>query len=313
MMSFASETKNELSRILPEKQCCMLAEQAGFIRTCGSIALRGSGRFRIVMNTEHPAVARHIHTLMKACFRISPEIEVGRGSRLKKGRYYLLTVEPEQLSEQILRDTGIVMMRNGMNYITDGIYDGLVRKKCDRKAFLRGAFLGAGTMTHPEKAYRYEIVCNSEMLASDLRRLINTFEGLHARTAVRRHDHVVYVRDAEQILDLLALMGAHSQYFFYEEVRLRKEMRNEANRRSNCDQANIDKSVAAAERQLASIRKIRDSIGLDALPPKLEETARARLEHPDVSIEELGKMMDPPLKKSGINHRLRKLAEIAQQ
>ncbi|MGI6737602.1 MAG: DNA-binding protein WhiA [Anaerovoracaceae bacterium] len=312
-MSFASETKTELAHVMPEKKCCMLAEIAGFIRVCGSIGLQGPGRFRIVITTDNAAVARHYKTLMKAYFSVDVEIEIGEGPALHKGHTYLLSVGPEQLSEQILRETGILMIREGLNYITDGIYDGLIRTKCCRKAYLRGAFLGAGTMTNPEKEYDFEIKCATEALAADLRRLIGSFVDLRAAVTKRRGMYITYVKDAGRILDLLAIMGAHTRYFAYEDVRLTKELRNEANRRSNCDQANIDKAVAASERQIAAIRRIEERSGLDSLPPRLRETARMRLAHPEASIAELGEMMNPPLKKSGINNRLRRLLELAEQ
>lgn len=310
-MSFSSETKNELARIKPEKKCCMLAEISGFIRVCGSIMLQGGGKFKIVTTTENPAVARHFKKMLKEYFGIEAEIEVGQGNTLKKGRYYQIGIGPEQMSDQILRETGILMIREGMNYITDGIYEGLIKTKCCRKAYLRGIFLGAGTMTNPEKEYHFEIVCTTDTLAGDVKRLINSFVDLHARKSARKKEYIAYVKGSGQILDILAIMGAHSQYFIYEDVRLRKEMRNEANRKSNCDQANIDKSVAAAEKQIMDIKHIERTFGLDDLPPKLLEVALMRLEHPDVSIAELGEMLNPPLKKSGVNNRLKKIAEIA--
>jgi len=312
-MSFSSETKNELARIKPLKKCCMLAEIAGFIRVSGSIVLMGFGKFKIVLTTENPAVARHYKSLIKEYFNVDAEIDVGQGNTLKKGKYYLITIGPDQLSEQVLRETGILMIREGFNYITDGIYEGLIKTKCCKKAYLRGAFLGAGTMTNPEKEYQFEIICNTDTLAGDMRKLINSFVDLHSKKIQRKKEYVTYVKEASQILDILAIMGAHTQYFAYEDVRLTKEMRNEANRRSNCDQANIDKVVEAAEKHIKNIKKIQKKKGLDSLPLKLKEVAELRLENPEVSLTQLGEMLDPPLKKSGINNRLKRIAEIAER
>ena len=136
-MSFSSETKNELARIMPEKKCCMLAEIAGFIRFAGSIHLAGGGKFRIVMTTSNPAVARHYKTLIKTYFSVDTTVGMGQESSPKKGHSYMLSIGPENLSEQILRETGILMVKEGMNFISDGIYDGLVRTKCCRKSYLR--------------------------------------------------------------------------------------------------------------------------------------------------------------------------------
>lgn len=310
-MSFSMETKNELAHVMPEKKCCMLAEIAGFIRMCGSIRLAGGGKFRIVTTTENPAVARHYKKLIKEYFGIDAELEVGQGNTLKKGRAYLLTIGPENLSEQILRETGILMVREGMNYISDGIYDGLIRTKCCRKACLRGIFLASGTITDPEKSYHIEFNCSSQILAGDVKKLINSFVDLHAKVSARKKNYAVYVKEAEQIIDILAIMGAHSQIFAFEDVRITKEIRNKANRINNCDNANIDKALQAAEKQLGWIRRIQETKGLRALPDKLYEVAVLRLDNPEATLQELAEMMDPPMKKSGINNRFRKIEEFA--
>ena len=195
-MSFSADTKNELAHVEPEKKCCMLAEIAGFIRMCGSIRLAGGGKFEIVTATEHPAVARHYKRMLKEYFGIDAELAVGQGSGLKKGRSYLLSIGPENLSEQILRETGILMVKEGMNYISDGIYDGLIRTKCCRKACLRGIFLASGTITDPEKSYHLEFSCSSQILAGDVKKLINSFVDLHAKVSARKKNYAVYVKEA---------------------------------------------------------------------------------------------------------------------
>lgn len=312
-MSFSMDTKNELAHIVPEKKCCMLAEIAGFIRMCGSIRLAGGGKFRIITMTENPAVARHYKKMIKAYFGVDTELEVGAGNTLTKGRAYFLTIGPQELSEQILRETGILMVKEGMNYISDGIYDGLIRTKCCRKAYLRGLFLAGGTITDPEKAYHIEFSCASQNLAADVRKLINSFVDLHAKISPRKKNYAVYVKEAEQIIDILAIMGAHSQIFSFEDVRITKEIRNKANRINNCDNANIDKTLQAAEKQLAWIRKIQEKKGLRFLPDKLYDAAVLRLDNPEATLQELADMMDPPMKKSGINNRFRKIEEIASK
>lgn len=310
-MSFSADTKNELAHVEPEKKCCMLAEIAGFIRMCGSIRLAGGGKFEIVTATEHPAVARHYKRMLKEYFGIDAELAVGQGSGLKKGRSYLLSIGPENLCEQILRETGILMVKEGMNYISDGIYDGLIRTKCCRKACLRGIFLASGTITDPEKSYHLEFSCSSQILAGDVKKLINSFVDLHAKVSARKKNYAVYVKEAEQIIDILAIMGAHSQIFAFEDVRITKEIRNKANRINNCDNANIDKTLKAAEKQLSWIHKIQETKGLAFLPDKLREVAVLRLENPEATLQELADMMDPPMKKSGLNNRFRKIEELA--
>lgn len=311
-MSFALDTKNELARIVPEKKCCMLAEIAGFMRFAGSIKLIGFGKFEIDMTTSNPAVARHYKTLLKTYFNIDPEIVIGQDNSLKRGHSYILCIGPEDLSEQIMRETGVLMVKEGMNFISDGIYDGLIRTKCCRKAYLRGAFLAAGTVNNPEKRYHMEIATSTEMLAKELRKLINHFVDISAKVVERKKGYGVYLKAGEQIKDILAIMGASQQFFKFDEVMMIKELKTETNRINNLDNANIDKAIKAAEKHINAIKKIEEIKGLDFLTPKLRDAAMARLEYPEVGIEELGKLMDPPLSKSGINNRLRKLEEIAK-
>jgi len=312
-MTFSKDTKDELAHVVPEKNCCLLAEIAGFIRVCGSIKLMGGGKFKVVLSTEHNAVARHYKKLIKAYFDVDPTVEIGRSQAINKGKVYLMTLGPEELSEQILRETGILMLRGGMNYISDGIYEGLIKTKCCRKSYLRGLFLGTGTMSNPEKGYQFEIVCDSEILAGDVKRLLNGFIDIHAKVVVRKGQYVVYVKAASQILDLLAIMGAHTQYFSFEDIRMKKELVNRANRIQNCDQANIDKTVMASEKQISDIRAVTARGGMDILPKKLREIAVLRLENPDASMTEIGAMLDPSLKKAGVNNRFARIAELAKK
>lgn len=312
-MSFAAETKNELSRVVVEKKCCMLAEISGFLRVSGSIRLAGGGKMRIVITTENPAVARHYKRLIKEYFQIDTELEVEECPPPKKGHQYLLTIGPEMRSEQILRETGILLVREGNNYISDGIYTDLIRTKCCRKAYLRGIFMGAGTMNDPEKSYHLEFVCNSKNLAMDLKKLINTFVDLTAKVVERKGQYIVYMKKAEYISDMLALIGAHSQVFEFENVRIKKELMNETVRLTNCDSANTDRALDASQKQIENIKKIERMKGLDYLPEKLKQAAVMRLEHPDANLTQLGEMMNPPMKKSGINNRMRKIEEIANK
>ena len=312
-MSFSLDTKNELARIVPEKKCCMLAEIAGFMRIAGSIRLVGLGKFEIVMTTSNPAVARHYKTMIKTYFSIDPKIVMGQDNSLKRGHAYILSIGPEDLSEQIMRETGILMVKEGMNFISDGIYDGLIRTKCCRKAYLRGAFLAAGTVNNPEKRYHFEITTSTEMLAKELRRLINHFVDISAKVVARKNGYGVYLKSGEQIRDMLAIMGASQQFFKFDEVMMIKEFKSQTNRINNLDNANIDKALKAAEHQIGCIRKIQEARGLDFLSPKLREAAEIRMEHPEMGIEELGKLMTPPLSKSGINNRLRRIEEIAKE
>ena len=311
-MSFVQETKNELARVHPEKTCCKIAEIAGFLRFAGSIGIVGREKYRIVMTTPNLAIVRHYKTLIREYFEVDVSIEVSQGAAFDRGNMYSITLGPEQLSEMILREAGILMARAGRNSISDGIYDELLRTKCCRKSYLRGAFLAAGTMSNPEKGYHYEITTASEACARDLRRLINTFDDITPKIVARRTRYGVYLKAREQIADMLAIMGASTQYFAYQDVMMKKDLLTHAHRADNLDNANIDKAVRAAQEQLEWIRRIEARGGLSSLTPKLQAVAMARLDHPDAGLEELGRLMDPPLSKSGVNNRLRRLGEIAK-
>ena len=317
-MSFASETKNELARIEPEKKCCMLAEISGFLRVAGSIGLVGFGKFKIIVTTDNPAVARHYKKLIQDYFGIETKLEIGEGKAIGKSRSskkfsYSITIDADNRSEQILRETGILLVREGNNYISDGIYSGIVRTKCCKKAYLRGVFMGAGTMSDTEKSYDLEFVLDSANIASDLKKLINSFVDLSCKVTERRGKHVVYMKKADYLSDILALMGASSQVFSMEETRIKKEMVGSARRMSNCDSANMDRSIEASMKHIEAIKKIQNTKGLASLPDNLREAAELRIEHPDISIAALGELCNPPLKKSGINKRLMKIEEIASK
>lgn len=311
-MSFASDTKNELSRVVPGKKCCELAEIAGFIRAAGSIGLAGGGKYDIRVSTENPAVARHIKKLLQDYFKVGAELSIGESESLKKGHSYILRIGPNQKSDSILRETGLLLVREGNNYLADGIYDDLIRKKCCRRAYLRGIFLAAGSVSDPEKSYHLEFTLERKPVAEDLKKLINTFDDLSAKVTVRKKKYVVYVKKFQYVSDMLAIMGAHSQVLKIEDVKIRKGLVNEAVRMTNCDTANTDRTLSASEKQIRAIRKIRDSGAECRMPKKLQELAELRMENPELSLAQLGERMDPPLKKAGVNGRMKRILAFAE-
>lgn len=309
-MTFSTDTKNELTHVEPDKKCCMLAEITGFLRMCGSINLAGGGRMDIKLSTDNPAVARLFIKLIKGYFGTKVDLSIGEASVLKKGHSYELTITSRMNAEQILRETGILRVKEGSNYISDGIYPDIIKKRCCKKACLRGIFLGSGIISDPGKGYHLELVCASEYMAHEVKKLVNSF-GLKSKVSLRKNQYLVYLKEGEQIIDFLNILGAHGQLFQFENVRIVREMRNKANRISNCESANVDRTVNTAGKQIESIERIRRIRGLSSLPPKLWEAARLRLENPEASLAELAELADPPMKKSGMNHRLKKLEEIA--
>lgn len=316
-MSFSSQTKGELARVVPTKKCCMLAEITGFLRVAGSLRLVGGGKFTIVASTENPAIARHYKTLIREYFGSNAGIEVGNSQVPGKARgsyryRYSLVIRPDEKSLQILRETGMILIKEGNDFLSDGIYQPIIRNKCCKKAYLRGLFLGVGTMSDPRKSYHLEFVLNSSQVAQDLKRLIGSFVDLSAGLIERGEEHVVYMKRAEYISDMLGIMGANEAMLEFENIRIGRGLRREVNRISNCDNANVDRTLSAAEQQIEYIELIDAKLGLDNLDPVLRETAQLRLELPGASLTDIGEALRPPIKKPGVSKRFAKLKEIAE-
>lgn len=309
-MSFSSKTKNELAKIIPEKKCCMLAQISGFIRMCGTIRLSGNKKINIKLITENPAAARTIIILLKNYFGIHTELMISENKMVKKHHFYELTITSEMNAEQILRETGVLVVREGCNYINYSIPENIIKKKCCKRAYLRGAFLGSGSVSDPEKAYHLEIVCSHDELSRGIKELINSF-GLNAKIVLRKKNNVIYLKEGEQIVDFLNIMGAHNTLLDLENIRIIKEMRNKANRLVNCETANLTKTVDASVRQTENILYIQETRGLGILPDKLKEIAELRIENSEASLQELADMLN--VGKSGVNHRLKKIDEIAEK
>ena len=316
-MSFSSDVKGELARIEPKKKCDMLAEISGFLRVSGSLRLAGGGRFIIVASTENPAIARHYKKLIKEYFDSTARLEVS-GSQMpgrsrRSGYRYSLTISPEEKSSQILRETGLLLIREGNDYFSDGIYFPIVRTKCCKKAYLRGLFLGCGTISNPMKSYHMEFVLTSQQVAQDLRKLIGSFVDLNANITQRRDNPVVYLKRASYISDMLGIMGANAAMMEFENIKINRGLLGEAQRMFNMDSAKIRRTLSASEEQIRHIRLLDEKIGLSNLSPQLEEVARLRLEHPDAGLTEIGEALDPPIKKPAVSKRFARLREMAEK
>ena len=311
-MSFSSETKKELSKEIPEKKCCMLAEIAGFARMNGSIRLMGGGRMNVSLTSEDPSIARHFKQMIQSYFDTPTSLDILQSTGFRKGKSYRITLDDVTTGGQMLRETGLMTVREGSNVLTEGISQTVIRKKCCKKAYLKGLFLASGSVSHPEKGYHLEIVCKNENIASDIRKLMNHF-GLNAKVTRRKESYIAYLKESEHIVDFMNIVGAHSQLLEFENIRIIKDMRNTANRIVNCESANLDKSVNAAGRHIADIRLIEEKIGLRNLPDKLRSVAEIRLNHPDLSLKELAELTVPPVSKSCVNHRLAKISELADR
>jgi hypothetical protein len=228
---------------------------------------------------------------------------------LKKNNSYVLTVTSEDGAEQLLRDLGI--LSQGEDYYTiNEVPTNLIKHEDCTKAFIRGAFLGGGSISDPEKNYHMEFVTNNEDFANSLKDLINTL-GFNCKIVARKNNYVVYLKESEQISDLLSIIGGHNALLSLQNTKIVKEMRNNVNRIVNCETANLTKTVNASVRQVENIKLIEETIGIKSLPENLQEIARLRIACEDMTLKELGEMLNPPIGKSGVNHRLRKIEEIA--
>jgi DNA-binding protein WhiA len=302
-VSFTAEVKDELSRVMPEHLSCRKAELSALVRTQGRL----SGNYRLEITTETAPVARAVVKLLHDIYQLKTEITTRR-SVLHKTYNYLITVPAQIGLEDAIRDLGI-LSATGLEL---GIDPRLVQKSCCAAAYLRGAFLGGGFISNPQGDFHLELTCGHESLANGLVALLAK-ASIPARSAQRRSDWIVYSKGAEPILDFLALVGAHKGMLKMENVRVTKSVRNDVNRRLNAEMANQAKSIDAAMEQVRAIRLLVESRGIESLPPALRELALLRLSHPDVSLRELGECANPPLSKSAVYHRVRRIEAIARE
>lgn len=311
MASFSSITKNELSRIELDGYDCSLAELAALIRMNGSIHINGSRKVSLKFSTENAAIARRIFSLIKDLYNIQTEVMVRRNRQLKKNNSYIISIDSSNRAEDILIDTGVIMIDSEENYsICYDIPHKLIKTRDCKRAYIRGAFLGGGSVSNPEKTYHLEFVTNSQEHSHGLSQLINSF-GLNSKIVLRKDNFIVYLKEGEQIVDLLNIIQAHNALLKLEDIRILKEMRNNINRIVNCETANLSKTINASIRQITNIEYIDSVMGIHKLPKNLIDIANLRLENRDASLKELGEMLNPPVGKSGVNHRLRRLDEIA--
>ena len=332
-MSFSLEVKEEISRHISGARHCQIAELSGILVNVGEWKPDGS----ILIQTEHDPVIRKIELLIKKIYNVDnvwskkseglPEFEkqhqnAGDGNRKKQRAVSMEENTKEVSGEAESARTYRIVSDSLAEKITHSIkFDEikerrvsqlLLKNSCCRRAYLQGSFLCIGSMSDPEKSYHLEYVCSTEMQALQLQELIREL-NLEAKITKRKKYHIVYMKESEAIVEMLGILGAHKALMEMENSRILKDLRNSVNRVCNCDNANINKTIRAAEKQSEDIKYLRDCYGLENLPANLREMALVRLEYPDTPLKELGEYLDPPVGKSGVNHRLRKLSELAEE
>jgi hypothetical protein len=283
-MSFSQKVKEEMSRHISPARHCQLAELAAMLHFCGQYGRDKDGNYTIGFQTENVAVSRKGFTLLKKTYNINTDVEIS-----------------EEQMQAIISKIG------DLNQPVSPL---LIKNSCCQRAFLRGAFLSIGSISDPTKGYHLEFVCTDSEKAGQLQSVLHGFD-IDGKIVLRKKYYVVYLKEGESIVNLLNVCEAYVALMDFENLRIVKEMRNSINRQVNCEAANITKTVNAATRQIEDIEYIRDHGGLERLPAGLQEMAEVRLEYPDAPLKELGEYLEPPVGKSGVNHRLRKLSEYA--
>ena len=306
-LSFSYKVKEELAAHFGNARHCLIAELAAFLNMCGEICVFRDS-FCLKIQAENILLVKKCFTLLQNAFNIEIEISVRTGKR----HSYLLLVRNGEDAKRILMAVGILQeSATGQRCVKNHIYPPVTASMCCRRAYLRGAFIAVGSVSNPQKNYHLEFVLSGKEAAEELKEMINSFE-LDAKVVERKEHFVVYLKEGEQIVDLFNIMEAHVALMDLENVRIVKEMRNDINRKVNCETANLNKVVEAAVKQVEDIRFIEETMGLSQLPRQLEELARIRLAYPHKSLKELGTYLSKPVGKSGVNHRLRKISNVAE-
>ena len=306
-MSFSGEVKKELCEQISPARHCRLAEISAIIAFCGKIVVDKEQIHILKLQTESTILTKKIFVLLKQVFGISAELTT-RPISAKKNLYELMLTAEE--TAPVLAACKLTVAEEEKNGRPLRVEQTIVTKSCCRRSFIRGAFLAAGSVSNPNKAYHFEIVVSQKKNGELLCEVMRSFD-VDAKMIARKYHYVVYVKEGSQIVDLLNVMEAHVALMEFENVRILKDMRNTINRKVNCEAANINKTVKAATRQVEDILFIKEKVGLATLAEGLEEIALLRIEYPEASLKELGEMLNPPVGKSGVNHRLKKLSEIA--
>lgn len=308
-MSFSMEIKSELTRIENSDICCKKLELTGIIRA--GIAIRKyKDRPRVLFITENASLSRHIFSHVKECFNNSPDIFM-----LKTRRFRTHTVYRMEFTHLLDNEMKLILKKMGVSLIENGeriSYENIeINNRCCKRAYLRGCFLATGSISDPDRSYHLEITFSNLLLAKEYISLLREFD-VESRYILRKGHYLVYLKEGQEIVDFLNVIGAHNALMKLENIRIMKDMRNQVNRIVNCETANVEKTVNASLRHVDNIKYIDETRGLESLPENLREIACLRLENPDVSLAELGQMLNPILSKSGVNHRLKKIDSIAE-
>jgi len=282
-MSFSSKVKEELIEVYGNARHCQIAELSSIVHFAGKI---GKPLAEIDIPVENEYASRKAFTLLTKTFNIN------------------------SINNSVIDSLKLTQSEDGGFDLKTPVDERLIKSSCCKRAFLRGAFISIGSVSNPEKGYHLEFVCDDREQGQQLVDILQSFD-VDAHIIARKKYHIVYIKEGEAIVDLLNIMGAHASLMDLENMRILKEISNDINRRVNCEAANIAKTINASNNQIEDILFLKDNYGLKRLPDKLREIAEVRIDNPEASLKELGELLDPPVGKSGVNHRLHKLSELA--
>ncbi len=305
-MSYASKIKTDIAVQMSGGRKRQMAELSALVRACGTLTIRSQGRLDLSLATENKAVSETIQTLFDKLFDIKGRLISIEKESLNKHVIYQLVVSDVK---DVLSQLGVIDTAQMFNIIDD-VPNFVFADNANSRAYIRGMFLGAGSISDPEKSYHLEFVVNSKQFAIRFVELLKAFD-IFAKILERKHHYIIYLKDSNQIVDVLNIIGAHRYLLSYENTRVNKAMRNKVNRIVNCDTANVKKMMAAADKHILAINTIKQNLSFDTLPESLKEIAQLRLANREMTLLELGQLMTPPISKSGANHRMQKLMKIA--
>lgn len=309
-MSFSSDTKLEIIKNEINKKCCAIAELLAIVCFGGALVKTETG-YSLQINTENAKIARRIYNLIKFIFNINANINVYKKTVKTTG--YSVLVDDDLHIKEILNTLKLLDTEDSLNsFLSFKIYDGILDRVCCKKSFVRGAFLMSGSLSNPEKNYHLEFVTHRFNISNDFIKILTDMD-LVPKTIIRKSNYVLYFKNSEMISDVLTILGAVNAVWEIQNIKIVKEIRNNSNRVYNFEDANMNKTIDASTKQRMCIEKINEAGKMDELPPLLKEIALLRLENSECSLKELGEMLTPPISKSGVNHRLRKLQNFADK
>ena len=307
-MSFSHDVRNELARVMPEKECCGKAELAALLASATIVIGSGDHECNLRVRVEHAATARKIFKLLKESYGLQSTVHIENYKRFGKTKIYEVNTYFSADNLSILQELHLIEDNNN-NKNQPGPH--LTRKTCCKRSYLRGIFLSRGFVNRPENDYHLEIVFIDGKMATQVQKLLARFD-IEARIFERKNTLVLYIKESEKIGDFLRVVGANRALLEFENVRIIKSMRNTVNRQVNCETANLAKTIDASVRQIDLINRAREREGWNKLPAQLRELALLRVDYPDYSLKELGELTQPPLSKPGVAYRMRRLEKMAE-